>query len=64
MAIIVYIAILGVLRLASPSKSYIKKIFVVTAGFLLFLISALRSVNFAPDSIRYAASSRGSRRRH
>lgn len=54
MAIIVYIAILGVLRLALPSKSYSKKIFVVTAGFLLFLISALRSINFGPDSFGYA----------
>ena len=51
-----YITLMGCIRLLLLLKSSVKKVFVFIAGFLLFLISAFRSINFGPDAIGYEAS--------
>lgn len=50
--IIGYITIVGLLRLIVYKKNNNRK-FVIIAGFLLFIIAALRTIEFGPDVRRY-----------
>jgi hypothetical protein len=51
-----YIVVLGIVKLFIPSSSKYNKSFVIFAGSLLFLICALRNVEFGPDPIGYVRS--------
>lgn len=50
---IVYILLLGIIKLMILGNPYYQKPYVLFAGYLLFLISALRSIQFGPDVIGY-----------
>ena len=51
--LIAYIAIISIIKLAMLLKSKYKKIFVITASSLLFLLSACRHINFGSDTVAY-----------
>lgn len=50
-----YIAVIGVARLLLPTSSKYNKGLIIFAGSLLFLICALRSAEFGPDTLRYVS---------
>ena len=55
MIIFGYISLMAFIRLILPSNTIQKKFYVLLASLLLFLLSSLRNINFASDTIGYVA---------